>query len=381
MRPLDGLRVLDLTRLLPGGILTMLLADLGAEVIKIEDPSGGDYARWFPPVIDGQSVFFRMNNRHKRSVILNLKAAEGQAVLHRLARDADVLVESFRPGVMARLGCAYDDLKAVNPRLVYCALSGWGMDGPNAQDADHDLNYAAAAGLIGALATPQVLGGQVADVGGAYVALAGILAALLRRERTGAGGLVDTALAEAALPFMLYTWVESHALGSAPGAGGLTGGLACYRVYAAREGHVALGALEPKFWANFCAAVQRPDWLAAYQDGARQPALIAEVAALFATRTAAEWETLLSGADCCFSRVYLPAEVDHHPQFRARGMLGRFADGTPWLRSPVRVSDAEVMISSDSPAYGQHTLAVLRAAGYDEDEIAQLLQQGIIKAG
>jgi len=188
MNPLDGLKILDLTRLLPGAVCTMLLADMGATVIKIEDPHGGDYARWMPPHIDGSSVFFRMNNRAKRSLVLDLKTAEGVAVLKRLARDADVLIESFRPGVMARLGVDYETLKADNPRLIYCALSGWGSDGPWASVSGHDLNYATAAGLVGAMQTPQPLGGQVADIGGALAAVAAINAALLRRERGGGGG-------------------------------------------------------------------------------------------------------------------------------------------------------------------------------------------------
>ncbi|MEQ9027995.1 MAG: CoA transferase, partial [Aggregatilineales bacterium] len=205
--PLVGIRVLDLTRLLPGGVCTMMLGDLGAEVIKIEDPNGGDYVRWMGPQIDKQSVYFRMNNRSKRSVILDLKTENGQIALKKLVETADVLIEGFRPGVMARLGCDYETLKAISPTLVYCALSGWGADGPYAMSGNHDLNYVAIAGLTGAMETPQVMGGQVADIGGAYIGVAGILAALFRRERTGEGAFVDTSLAESALPFALYNWV------------------------------------------------------------------------------------------------------------------------------------------------------------------------------
>lgn len=382
MNPLDGLKILDLTRLLPGAVCTMLLADMGATVIKIEDPHGGDYARWMPPHIDGSSVFFRMNNRAKRSLVLDLKTAEGVAVLKRLARDADVLIESFRPGVMARLGVDYETLKADNPRLIYCALSGWGSDGPWASVSGHDLNYATAAGLVGAMQTPQPLGGQVADIGGALAAVAAINAALLRRERGGGGAFIDIGLAEAGLPFALYNWVEALSLGLGGGMGGLSGGLACYRVYRARDNQaVALAALEEKFWANFCNAIGRADLIEHHQAPDRQRYLIGELSEVFALKTAHEWDEMLRDADCCFTRVMDVGHIDQNPHFKARGLLGIFEDGTPWMRSPIRISDSAPTLQNDAPAYGQHTTQILRESGYSEDEIAQLLRAGIIKAG
>jgi alpha-methylacyl-CoA racemase len=378
--PLDGIRVLDLTRLLPGAVCTLMLVDLGAQVIKIEDPHGGDYLRWFQPAIDGQSAHFRAVNRGKRSVIINLKAAGGPELLKRLAQNADVLVEGFRPGVMARLGCDYAALRAANPRLVYCSLSGWGADGPYAQRSGHDINYVALAGLPGAMETPQVPGGQMADIGVAYIAVAGILAALLRRERAGEGGYVDTSLAEAALPFGLYGWVEGLLTGTTGGQGALTGGRACYRVYITRDAHsVALGALEPKFWANFCHAIDRPDLIDDYLLPERQPALIATLQAVFATRTAAEWQALLGEADCCFSVVRLPGEIGDDPHFQARAALGTFPDGTPWMRSPVRLSDDDPPLKNDVPAYGQHTRQVLQEAGYSQAEIDALAERAVIQ--
>ena len=378
--PLDGVRVLDLTRLLPGGLCTMMLADLGADVVKIEDPNGGDYARWMPPLVDGQSVFFRINNRRKRSLILDLKQPDGVAVLKRLAAQADVLVEGFRPDVMARLGCDYAVLAALNPRLVYGSLSGWGADGPYALRGGHDLNYEAVAGLIGAMGTPQPPGGQAADMGGAYAAIAGILAALLQRERTGRGQFVDVSLFEAALPLVMYSWVEAVTTGTGGGTGGLTGGAACYQVYPAQDGRsVALAALEPKFWANFCAAVERPDLLSDYLLPERQPYLKAELAEIFALKTAAEWAALLTPADCCFSLVNPPNAVHTDPQVQARGLLGIGADGAPWMRSPLRFGvDAPL---GSVPGYGQHTREVLREAGFTADEIAVLEQQGVTRQG
>lgn len=383
MQPLEEIRVLDLTRLLPGGVCSMMLVDLGADVIKIEDPFGGDYARWMPPLVGDHSIYFRMNNRGKRSAVINLKEPEGQDILKTLVKSADVLIEGFRPGVMDRLGCDYGALALINPRLVYCALSGWGAHGPSSQDGNHDLNYVAAAGLLGAMETPQVMGGQVADIGGAFIAVAGILAALLRRTKTNEGGFVDAALAEAALPFTLYNWVESvSGMGADGRQGKLSGGLACYRVYRTfGGGHISLAALEPKFWANFCNMVSRPDLIADYEAEAKQPYLIKELEQLFATHTLEHWDALLSGADCCFMPVKSPSDVQDDPQFRTRDMLGTFPDGTRWMRSPIRINGADPQMTNSVPDYGEHTRQVLQEAGYDDAQIDSLIGAGIIKAG
>lgn len=386
--PLQGIRVLDLTRLIPGAVCTMMLGDLGARIIKVEDPNGGDYARWLGPMIDGQSVLFRANNRGKESIILNLKTTAGQEALRKMVAEADVLIEGFRPGVMHRLGCDYAALRQANPRLIYCALSGWGAEGPYAAAGGHDINYVSLAGLTAAMETPQIMGGQVADMAGALVGFSGILAALYRRECTGEGAFVDAGLAEAALPFALYNWVEAlmmNGLGGSPypnGQGTLTGGQACYRVYTTQDGQpVALGALEEKFWANFCRAVERPDWIEGYLEPARQAGLIAELGALFGSRPAAEWEALLGPADCCFTRVTPVGQIHTDPHFQARGMLGLFPDGTPWLRSPVRLSESDPSIINSVPGYGTHTTAVLGDFGFTPAEIDALIAASVVRQG
>lgn len=375
--PLSGVRILDLTRLLPGGVCTMLLADLGADVVKIEDPNGGDYARWMPPIIADQSAYFHMNNRDKRSLILDLKQAAGVGVLKKLVETADVLVEGFRPGVMARLGCDYDALKAVNPRLVYCAISGWGADGPYADRSGHDLNYVSIAGLPGATETPGVPGGQVADIGGAYMAVAGITAGLFGAARTGEGCFVDVSLFESSLPFVLYPWAEAVTTGLHP-PGGLTGGAACYNIYHARDGEaLSLAALEPKFWGNFCAVVGRPDLIPDYLAPERQPYLRAELTHLFAHKPLDEWRALLEDADCCFAPVNPPGALADNPHVRARGMAGVNADGAPWMRSPIRLGDA--FTPGRAPGYGEHTRAVLREAGYSDADIERFLASGVAR--
>ncbi|MCB9454054.1 MAG: CoA transferase [Anaerolineaceae bacterium] len=380
--PLSGIRVLDLTRLLPGSVCSLLLADMGADIIKIEDPNGGDYARWMPPTIDGLGSFFRVSNRNKRSAIIDLKDAQGRAVFQRLVAGADVVIESFRPGVMTKLGCDAAALRAINPRLVYCSLSGWGADGPYAQYSGHDLNYLAVSGLLGAMRKPAVPGGQVADVGGALAAVAGILAALVGREQTGEGRTVDVGLFEAALLFSLQPWIETmtaQAGDAIPSDGTLTGGQACYNVYTARDGRtVTLGAIEPKFWERFCQAVARPDLIPDYLAPARQAYLHVELAELFALRSAAEWEALLAPVDCCFAVVNTPAEVVDNVQVVGRGMLGIHEDGTPWIHSPVHLSDAPLQ-PGGVPGYGEHTRAVLGEAGYSAADIDVLIAAGAVK--
>ena len=379
MLPLHATRILDLTRLLPGAVCTMLLHDLGAEVIKIEDPNGGDYARWMPPLLDGMGVFFRSSNRGKKSVVIDLKAEAGQAVLHKLISTADALIEGFRPGVTARLGADYETLRAINPRLVYCSLSGWGQDGPYSQLSGHDLNYIARNGLLGANLNPDTPGAQAADVAGAYVAVIGLLAALLKREKTGHGDYLDVALSEAAMPLAMAAWVEATAPKAEEPFISLRGESACYNVYESADGQpLALGAIEPKFWANFCRAIEKPEWIEQQTRRERQPELIRMVSALFETKTADEWDTLLPGADCCFTRVISPGRLLDDPQIRARGMVGLSEEGLPWMRSPIRLGDDKIELR-EAPAYGEHSRATLAEIGYAAGEIDRLIDLGVIR--
>ena len=311
MRPLDGITVLDLTRLLPGAAATMLLANFGAEVIKIEEP-GGDYARRMPPLVDGEGAVFRATNRGKKSVVLDLKTTDGKATLERLAAQADVLMEGFRPGVMQRLGLDYETLRAVNERLIYVSLTGYGQTGPDAAMAGHDINYIALGGLLGI--TGAIPGAQIADLaGGSLQAVIGILLALTARQKTGRGQFVDVSMLDGVTWLMALPLAVYSATGEipAPGATTLSGRYACYQTYCAADGRwLAAGALEPKFWAALCGKLGCPEFIPdQFAEGARQAEIIESIRKIFRTRPAAEWLELFRGADVCVTLVRNVAEV------------------------------------------------------------------------
>ncbi|MGZ3682053.1 MAG: CaiB/BaiF CoA transferase family protein, partial [Ktedonobacterales bacterium] len=311
--PLDGLHVLDLTRLLPGGYASQLLADLGAGVLKIEEPDVGDYARTMPPMARTVGQAFLAVNRNKRSAAINLKHPRGREALLRLVDGADVLLESFRPGVMARLGLAAETLRERNPRLIVCSISGYGQDGPYSQRVGHDLNYIGYAGLLAHMMRPgqppTLPGAQFADIaGGALMAVVGILAALAGRAATGMGRIVDISMLDGTLALLplLATLVVNGEHEPAPGEGWLAGALPCYNVYETADGrYVTLAALEPKFWEEFCRRVERPD-LIPHQipaNGTEGQETYAAVASVFRTRTREEWAALLGDAEVCFGPV------------------------------------------------------------------------------
>jgi alpha-methylacyl-CoA racemase len=371
---LAGLRVLDLSRLLPGGFCSLLLADLGADVIKVEDTAAGDYLRWAAPHIDGadpSGAMFVALNRGKRSIRVDLKAEGGREVLGRLARTADVLLESFRPGVMDRLGVGYARLREENPRLVYCAITGYGQDGPFAGRAGHDLDYLARIGMLSLPDEPAPPAAQIADVGGGgLMAAFGILAALRERDRSGEGQLVDVSMADGALSWLAMPAAAYLASGAVPRD--LTGGLVCYRTYRCADGWVALAALEPKFWHAWCLGVGREDLLDRQFDPPGSDAH-REVEAVLATRTRAEWEAFNDEHDCCLEPVLGLDEALASELVRARRMV---VDGA--LGPPVKLSRTPAEPARGGPALGADTRAVLREAGYGAREIAALEAAGAV---
>lgn len=378
--PLAGMRVLDFSRLLPGPYCSRILADFGAEVIKIEQPGGGDWARHVPPLEEGESLFFRALNRGKKSLTLNLKSDHGQAILLQLVETTDVLLESFRPGVMERLALGYETLAQANPRLVYCSLTGYGSEGPYRQRAGHDLNYIGLAGLLDLSGPregpPSIPGAQVADLTGALWAAVGILLALVARERTGQGQRVDASLLGGALSCLPLA-VARHLGGQPMARGGsdLTGGLVCYHVYETQDGkYVTLGALEPQFWAAFCQAVGREDLLGEQLAPAvpGEP-VYEELCALFRIRTRQEWVEALAGVDACCEPVYTVAEALASAPVRALGMLGGAG-----LLPPVCLSSQATRPSDVAPALGQHTASLLAELGYDAAAVEELREHGVV---
>ena len=393
--PLEGLRVLDLSRLLPGGFCSLLLADFGADVVKVEDTGMGDYVRWAPPFYEGAdrsaaSALFLSLNRNKRSIRVDLKSERGREVLLRLARDADVLLESFRPGVMDRLGVGYETLREANPGLVYCAITGYGQDGPLRDRAGHDMNYLGRIGLLGlsgdADGPPVQAAGQIADLGGgALMAAFGILAALRERDRTGEGQFVDASMADGALSWLAMVAARYFAEGRAPRRGELelAGSLVCYRPYHCSDGWVTLGALEPKFWQAFCRGVGREDLIERQFEKPGSEAH-AEVEAVFASRTRDEWEAFGAEHDCCLEPVLELDEALDSELVRARGMVAELAQ--PGAAAPVRLLGVPVKLSrtpgdasrAPGPALGADTEAVLAEAGFGAGEIAALLEAGAV---
>ncbi len=384
--PLAGIRVLDLTRLLPGPFAGQTLAELGANVIKVEEPGLGDGSRALPPYVNGVGLGFLASNRGKRSAALNLKAPAGREALLRLVDSADILLEGYRPGTLARLGLGHETLRARNPRLIICAITGYGQRGPYSQRAGHDLNYLGYAGLLGHLsrpgAPPHNPGAQLADIaGGALMGVIGTLAALVARDVSGQGQVVDVAMLDGsmALAPLLMSGAAYGLTELAQGAGLLTGALPGYNVYETADGrYVTLAALEPKFWAEFCRRAGRPDLEPRHfpRDDAERDATIRELAALFRTKTRDEWLALLADADACFGPVNTVVEALADPQVRARGVIAGQAEGAPLLRSVPLLSDTPPRLLGPAPRLGEHTAAILAGAGYSSDEIAALVASG-----
>lgn len=356
MQPLTGIRVLDFSTLLPGPLATLLLADAGAEVIKIERPGRGDEMRSYEPKFGADSVNFALLNRGKRSIAIDLKSPGAVARLKPLIESADVIVEQFRPGVMDRLGLGYDALRAIHPRIIYCAITGYGQEGPRADVAAHDLNYVAesgmlslAAGVDGAPVPPAAL---VADIGGGtYPAVINILLALRERDRTGAGCKLDIAMGDNVFTFLYWALGNGLVAGAWPKPGGdlVTGGSARYNIYRTRDDRfIAAAPLEQQFWKNFCEAIELP---AALRDDAKDPeATKRAVAARMRERTAADWQACFAGKDVCCCVMATVEEALRDPHFRERGVFARTvsADGRTIAALPTPV--ASNFQSSDTKA-------------------------------
>jgi alpha-methylacyl-CoA racemase len=379
--PLAGVRVLDLTRLLPGPVCTLHLADLGADVIKIEDTGAGDYAA---PALRA------LVHRNKRALRLDLKQPEGVAVLHTLARTADVLVESFRPGVTERLGVGYEALSRINPKLVYCSITGYGQTGPYRDEPGHDLNYCALTGVSDQIGrggdAPALSNVPIADlIGGSLTSVMGLLAALFDAARTGRGRHVDIAMADSMLAHAVVPMVTLAVHGQTRPAGTdrLSGGLPCYSLYATSDGRqLAVGALERKFWDRFCEVIGRTDLQPLHlpADAASAEAVRADLAELIGAQTLAHWQRRFQGTECCVTPVLRLEEALHDQHFRTRGMVIAAHDDSAatQLACPVKMSGYTFAVRRPAPRAGEHSDEILAEAGYTADALAALRQQGVV---
>lgn len=389
---LQGIKVLDLTRLLPGPYCTLVLADHGAEVIKVESPQEGDYMRKMGPMIDENSAYFWQLNRNKKSISLNLKVPEGKELFKRLVAECDVLVEGFRPGVMEGLGLGYEQLRQANPRLVFCAISGYGQEGPYRLRAGHDINYTSIAGVNalsgGTDLSPVVPAIQLADIGGGSLwSLVAILLALHARRHTGRGQYLDISMTEGSMACLPLQFTEYFSDQTIPrrNEGLLSGFYACYNLYRTKDGkYVSLGALEAKFWRAFCEAVGHPEWVPRqYGPAPVQEQLKKAVASLLAGRTREEWVHFFAGNDdCCLEPLLELNEVEDHPQNQVRGFFlevqhpqnGVFKQ----LGFPCRMSETPGRLQKAPPGLGEDTEPILQGMGLSAEEIAELKRKGAI---
>jgi crotonobetainyl-CoA:carnitine CoA-transferase CaiB-like acyl-CoA transferase len=389
--PLEGYRVLDLSAVFPGSLCTHILADFGAEVIKIESPAGGDPGRSIPPLVKNTGVFFHMLNRNKKSVTLDIRDPRGRKILLTLVEQADVFVENTRPGNLGKIGLGYDDLTRINPRIVYCSITGFGQDGPFRDIPAHEINFLALSGILGLIGgkkgAPAIPDIQIAGAGaGGMNAAMGILSALLRRERTGKGQYIDAAILDGLTPFVALSMClfmqngKEHRRGESL----VGGGYAFWNVYRTKDDrYITLGCWEKKYWENFCRAVNREE-LAREQFAPppRQNEIIGEIQALFMERTKDEWLAFLNPNDICYAPVNSLEEALEHPQIRHRGLWfkGKHPeDGEiPQPGFPLKFNEDQPGWRTPPPGPGEHTREILGEIGITEAEMGALKAAGII---
>lgn len=383
--PLAGIRVLDLSRYLPGPFCTQILADFGAEVIKIEDPQGGDLMRHVPPLIKGESAGFFTVNRNKKSVTLNLKKEEGKAIFKRLVANSDIVVDQFRPGVMDKMGLGYEQLREVNERIIYCAITGYGLSGPLRDAAGHDLNYLSLAGVSELNGTyqgmPAICGVQIADIaGGALYATIAILLALASRQKTGQGQLCDIAMMDGSISLLALTLGQWSGWGKLPERGNeiLSGGYAFYQIYRTKDDkHVSLGALEEKFWAGFCNKLGKPEYIKQQWDITLQREMIADIQTIMQEKTRDEWVEFFADSDICFTPILTLEEMCEHPQVQAREMILKLTNARGSGKDvaltgvPVKLSGTPGVAKLTFPQLGEHNEEILYGAGYTPAEVEQ----------
>jgi crotonobetainyl-CoA:carnitine CoA-transferase CaiB-like acyl-CoA transferase len=390
--PLEGIKVLDLSRYLPGPFCTQILADFGAEVIKVEDPKGGDLGRSLTPLIEDESARFYTVNRNKKSITIDLKKEEGKSIFRKLAASSDVVVDQFRPGVMKKMGLDYENLRTINEGIIYCAITGYGMTGPLRDAAGHDINYLNLSGVTELTGTyqgmPAMSGVQIADIsGGTLYSVIAILLALASREKTGQGQLCDVSMMDASISLLAYTLGEWAGWGKLPERGNdvLTGGYACYNVYKTKDNrYVSLGAVEDKFWAEFCVKIGRSEYIKPQWNKLLQQDMQDDVRAIMLTKTRDEWVEFFASSDICFTPVLDLEEMCSHPQVIAREMILKLTNvkgsgkDVPLTGVPIKLSGTPGVAKLSFPKLGEHTDALLLEAGYTTEEIGEFKKLGAV---
>ncbi|KAH3765708.1 CoA transferase [Pelomyxa schiedti] len=385
---LQGLKVVDFSRLLPGPFCTMLLADMGADVLKVEEPGKGDYIRDWAPLLGGTSGFHVVLNRNKRSMTANLKNPRIKDIVKRLMVEADVVVEGFRPGVMQSLGLDYNAISAVNPRVVYCSISTYGSTGPMKSTVGHDINTLALTGLLSFNGSrgeePSVPAVQIADCASGMMATTCILAALYARDRTNQGKFVDISMADCAAMFTCLRWGKLIADGvePVPADDMLNGGFACYNLYQTRDRRwMSVGALEPQFWKKVSDALGHPEWMNRYfEPGPHQAEMINAVAAEFKKKDMNEWAAVFAPLNCCVAPVLTLSEAQKSELLRQRNMVAETIHTTYGAYKQLGVAmgpDLEPM-RMHAPTLGQHTEEVLLNCGLRAEEIQALKGEGAL---
>jgi crotonobetainyl-CoA:carnitine CoA-transferase CaiB-like acyl-CoA transferase len=378
---LESVTILDLSRLLPGPYCSMLLADLGCHVIKIEEPTTGDYARWMPPFINTESARFLSVNRNKKSITLNLKTEKGREIFMQLVKKSDVVLESFRPGTLQALKIHYEAAQEVNPGIIYCSITAYGQDGPYSHKAAHDINVIGLGGVLSITRKREIPGVQIADTTSGLLACIGILSALIAREKTGKGQHLDISMLDGVVSLLSIHAGEYFATKRSPipEKMALSGGLACYNVYKTKDKKfITLGALEPKFWHEFCTAVERDD-LEPRQFNEDQEELKRIIISIFKERSQEEWLAVL---DNVCTPVHNLEQVFKDPHVLYRNMLSHIdhpaAGVIDQLGTPIKSSHFSSEIQLPPPQFGEHTIPILQELGITDHEIDELREEGVI---